>query len=87
MIFTLQPFLIRGGYIYKLPKIDYEKDEKASISEKDVAVVNLYNNESYILVPLFNPTKEDKAVEKIDLHLLSKDHTTVQKTHTLQVKV
>ena len=76
----IQLYLIKGSYIHKLPKI--ESDPNAStIREKDVFITTLYGSSTYI--GIFSHSKSNGS--DINLYNLSKDNTTITKSHILKL--
>jgi hypothetical protein len=80
---VIQPYSIRNGYVYKLPKIEYDKADNVEIKDKDVVMVSLYDNRHYVAIVVNRPQQSSE----IHLHLVSKDQTTVTKRHILKVPV
>jgi hypothetical protein len=58
---SLQPYYFRNGSVYKLPKLDINQDgpnggKLIEVREKDIQVVNLYNDQIYVAVILHPPS-------------------------------
>ncbi len=77
---SLLCFSIRSGYIYKLPKIEYDKADGAQIKENDVAVLGLHDGRHYVAVVV-----RRQQTTEVHLHAVSSDQTSITRSHILKV--
>jgi len=77
----IQPYSIRNSYIYKMPKIEFEKGEEIDIKDKDVVLISIYEDRRYVAVVLNRPHQSSE----IHLFAVSKDHSSLTRSHVLRV--
>ncbi|XP_015783054.1 regulator of MON1-CCZ1 complex [Tetranychus urticae] len=86
----LQPFHFKSSTMYKLTKFEVEwsaklKNQRPCLYERDVAVVNLYNQTFLLVLQHEAVTKEEKG-SQISIYTLQKEGPA-RKTHILQLRL
>ena len=66
-----------------MPKVEFEKGEEIEIKEKDVVLISIYENRRYVAVVLNRPHQSSE----IHLYAVSKDHSSLTRSHVLRVPV
>ena len=79
---SLLIFHIKGGTIYKMPKLDI--DPQIEVKEKDVMVLTNYDVVNYVAVVIHPEESAQAATSEILLYNINKDAGTVTKTHRLR---
>ena len=67
-----------------MPKIEFEKGEEIEIKDKDVVLLSIYENRRYVAVVLNRPHQQSS---EIHLHAVSRDHSSLTRSHVLRVPV
>ena len=66
---SLTPFAFKNGYIYKLPKIEYEKSEQTEIRERDVSILKLHDSRIFVSVVVHGQrSSSNSSTKEIHLH-------------------